>query len=698
MCALVFLCALSSRSEVRIFKSRRLPLCESMRAEICTSGRTSRLTGRLDVAKTSIPPPDSLFSGDFLGDSEGFGWYASRNFAIKTDLCDSEAAEALLLLELALPQLGALFGMVPCGYGERRFSMVVASSRDALHDAMHDDSMNVFELGGVTQEGFSAAYLYRSSPYQTRYILLHELVHLYQYCLSGNTRSSYGFFVEGVADFFSSHVYSAKAKSLTVNVLDRAPIHNHLKKGLDEWRSNGRPSFESLYRTESPSRGISVLLCAFLQSTPSMERAWRLYAKEMCLRPAEDPASRSHAAMEKCYGPLSGLDGAFSLWAGGLEPSFDLLSRDFDQDGDSFVSGSPASHARPALLALPPLGMRRGLFACDWPAGDDQVQGPGSLYSIRVKWERPDDEAGFASVSFKDAGKDLLTLSISNSPRHSVAFLAVDGKRHERMSYRRFHTALESGVTFSFSKKGECISLDVAAGGASFGVDMRGVPIEDFMRSRPVVCASRPSISFTPSIPAADNAATAVNSRFPSATDAGVAACEKPQSRGVAIENWEILGPFPLPGGKFAPYDPPSHREMVAGKRHARLDDGTIVRWTKATANRTPLEPAPIINVSRALSRQGNSSVAYARTVLHSEKGGKYNLRLGVADAFEAYLDGRKVYGEFKKREWTGGSVSVPLSLRKGENELVLKLTHSAGLWLLSGELEALRDNGDLVD
>ena len=381
LCAALFLLPglpLPAAPEVRLRPAAPgpVPEPEALSVQVEMSGRTSCLAG-LEIAAVGQRVPRT-FSRHLIGNTEGFGWYVSRHFALKTDLPVAQVRETLILLELALPQLEAVFGQPGAALADRRLAFVFASSRQTLRRAMADDDLHVLNLGGITQEGYWGAYQYAGSSYQNRYIILHELVHLYQYCLAGSTRHCYGFFIEGVADFFSSHVYDPGRLQLTVNVLDRAPMHNHLAAGLAEWHARGRPALSALYAEGATTRGLDVLVTAFLQSTPERELMWRIYCSETLRRARHDqpPRQLSDELIAALYGDWHSLDRAFTAWMA-RQPTFVLAEHGFDQEGEALVSQQPLP-GRTARLRFnsPPLSrMAADPFTRDYPRSPPRSRG-----------------------------------------------------------------------------------------------------------------------------------------------------------------------------------------------------------------------------------------------------------------------------------------------------------------------------------
>jgi hypothetical protein len=416
MLAAQILCGAPDVRQVPV-KPGEVPDPESLASQVAADGRTSTLLG-LDIAAVGKTIPRT-FSRNLVGNTEGFDWHVSRHFALKTDLPPSQVRETLTLLELGLPHLEAIFGQSIAALADRRMAFVFASSRNALMQAMVSDDMHVLRLGGITQEGYWGAYQYAGTPYQNRYIILHELVHLYQYCLVGNTRHFYGFFIEGAADFFSSHVYDPERGRLTVNVLDRAPMHNHLAAGLAEWQARGKPSLSSLYNGGTTTRGLDVLMTAFFQSTPEREQSWRIYCDQTMRKasPDDDPKPLSDRLVAALYGDWQPLDLAFARWME-RQPSFVTREYGFDQAGETLVSEKPAA-GKSATLQLNPaplLPSPADAFTRDYPR-DPAPQWPAPANGFDIGFSilaSPSRETGSVGLRLGNDKQPAVTVTVSN--------------------------------------------------------------------------------------------------------------------------------------------------------------------------------------------------------------------------------------------------------------------------------------------
>lgn len=423
-----------------------VPQPESLAATVDICGRTSTLR-QLEIAAVGRTIPRT-FSRNLIGNTDGFTWTVSRHFALKTDMGTAQAGETLALLELALPHLEAIFGQSSAAFADRRMAFVFASSRPALIQAMISDDLHVLRQGGITQEGYWGAYQYAGSPYQNRYIILHELVHLFQYCLAGNTRQFHGFFIEGIADFFSSHVYDPDRMRLTINVLDRAPIHNHLAAGLADWQARGRPAFSALYTGGAATRGLDVLMTAFLQSTPSWEQNWQLYCSRTLrtARPDADPRALSDRLIASLYGDWDTLDQAFAAWMDGRQATFQQRAYGFDQEGDWLVSLPPVN-GQEALMELQPAhGPQADTpFVLDFPRQPGSTSPTASnAFVFRFRFPvQPVPVAGTIGLRLGPPGRPLLTAAVVSGqtavvtlPGQASLILAPDTRRAQTATLR----------------------------------------------------------------------------------------------------------------------------------------------------------------------------------------------------------------------------------------------------------------------
>ena len=611
----------------------------------------------VDIVKVTGSEAPLTYSGDLIGPYPGFNWFVSRHYAILSDMDDDSVRDALVLMELAWPHYVRTFQWRPPASDTHRQAMVLASSRPVLEDCLLHDSIHAKLLGGLTLEGFGCAYLYAGAPYQTRYILLHEGTHLYQYSLSGDTRGCYGFLLEGIADFLSSHIYDPDSRILNVNVLDRAPIHNHLADGLADWRKLGEPSFSALLDDPSPSRGLSVLMTAFLQRDKETTAKWHLFCERIVRDMALKDAKRTTmAAFRAIYGEPKSLDASFVKWTSSLKPTFNLVDRDFDQSFKWFFTALPPSNATARLemkmAASPHLFISR-------PEGAGASAGfafQGQTFTMSNTW------SGGCVFTFSNESE-------SSSTEVPVAFM----RQHESPFEITLKQAEGKSAVTVADKREQSISQPLAislpkdpntTGSSQITLFATGSPVEfDFS---PLFFPSGTPISMRCAIEALP-ARPSPEIAFPSFAE--------------VVTDWEFIGPFTAAEAAKAGTIPPDDANLWA-------EDGTRLRWRRVAAHpATPITP-PLVNLNEVFRRQGNGLVAYAKAEIETDEEGPTTLLLGVADGVEVFLNGEKIAARNGKREWSDGNLRIDgVRLRKGRNRLVIRLVHIDSTWLLSANV-----------
>jgi len=162
------------------------------------------------------------------------------------------------------------------------------------------------------------------------------------------------------------------------------------------------------------------------------------------------------------------------------------------------------------------------------------------------------------------------------------------------------------------------------------------------------------------------------------------------------IRTWLICGPFPNPPNKPAvPGEPHVYDHTppcvgldtdylterggetkivpVAGMTHTRKD-GTQVKWFEHTS------PVNKVVFRKAISREPNL-VGYAYTTVDVAEPGPYLLALGSDEGVRVWVNGKEVHYKLLKRRIVEDDDLVPVTLRKGENRVLVKVEQGWGGW-----------------
>ena len=132
------------------------------------------------------------------------------------------------------------------------------------------------------------------------------------------------------------------------------------------------------------------------------------------------------------------------------------------------------------------------------------------------------------------------------------------------------------------------------------------------------------------------------------------------------IRRWQLAGPYPSAANAgfhaHRPPEPGAGEGAVAWREHSTTD------------------PTGYVNLAAIMGRP-TWQVAYARCTLHVEREGDGWLEMGSDDGLKAWLNGEQVWSKDAYRAaWPRQDV-LPVRLRKGRNELLLKIGQAEGEW-----------------
>lgn len=147
------------------------------------------------------------------------------------------------------------------------------------------------------------------------------------------------------------------------------------------------------------------------------------------------------------------------------------------------------------------------------------------------------------------------------------------------------------------------------------------------------------------------------------------------------LAGWHVVGPFENIGpgntcmglGQVLP--PEAGIDLKATYKGKK---GRSIGWLRVKRDAIP--PDGFVNLVRLLGH-AEIAVAYARTVIMSNSRRRVRLTLGSDDGIAAWLNGKEVFRLEAARGAEPGQNTVMLSLRKGHNELLLKVDQKNGAW-----------------
>ena len=313
-------------------------------------------------------------------------------------------------------------------------AVIYAKDKQKLAQALASDGRFWdFHGGGITFDDCSAAYQYPSGglQYHWRYILLHEITHLFQACLTGNFRSMPGWYTEGVADLLSHHVWEANLQRLTLNVLDKATAINWLDLALRRFATKPFTASD-IARGTLRGRDVAFLLVAYFMTDVERSLKFRIYRDEMFrLKLFHKYQERSDALLQDLFGPWADLDADFARWVAGRRATFHPVEWGWEQDGDTLQSyGWPNKGIYSQIDLMITFRHKSSLdrLVLDYPATapDTPLVGPVArgvpdpAVGCLISWRQPG--AGQAGLAFGVEDRSYLKILVDDGNT-----LIVDG-------------------------------------------------------------------------------------------------------------------------------------------------------------------------------------------------------------------------------------------------------------------------------
>lgn len=158
-----------------------------------------------------------------------------------------------------------------------------------------------------------------------------------------------------------------------------------------------------------------------------------------------------------------------------------------------------------------------------------------------------------------------------------------------------------------------------------------------------------------------------------------------------SIGSWQILGPFDVPFAKsfdtkFPPEDKIDFAAEYAGK------DNRKIKWQLVERKITPdtnLTDEFFIDFDEVFNGRVYECVAYALTYLDAPYDIDAVLAFGTDDGCIVRHNNEEVFRVNVGRPYTSKQNRVPVKLKKGENELLLKINQGGGDWGFCVHLES---------
>ncbi|WP_044555917.1 hypothetical protein [Shewanella piezotolerans] len=328
-----------------------IPVPTAMKAEVIHNARTSTVVD-IDVAFVGKQIPFTFSEGK-VANTEGFDWYVSKHFALKTDYPAERAKFFLELLELSYPYYVEFFGLEPANIKNQRIASTYATSVGELRLAMFDDGFNRgvhHYAGGEAMYYNQVGYSFPTErPQHRRYIAIHETMHSYQMAV-GNYPWTPSWHGEGLGDSLANHVFDSEKKQLAVFGHD-VPIFDVVSQGIDVY-SKESPTLVDIHNRAKFDRGLNVLFVQFMYNNPEYSQYMKIYHQEIVKR---QTASRTEslALLQEIVPDWDGLERTFKQWAENIVQTHEVATRgQWEMDGNMFYKRKSSYEYGPQRLGF----------------------------------------------------------------------------------------------------------------------------------------------------------------------------------------------------------------------------------------------------------------------------------------------------------------------------------------------------------
>jgi hypothetical protein len=155
-----------------------------------------------------------------------------------------------------------------------------------------------------------------------------------------------------------------------------------------------------------------------------------------------------------------------------------------------------------------------------------------------------------------------------------------------------------------------------------------------------------------------------------------------------SIPVWSVVGPFDNPGGATADLAHPPETERVHPKRTFEGQGGLTVTWKEVRRDPESRPGSEFVVDLDSLLGEGENAAAYLAVWVESRRSTDAVFSFGSADGAVVWVDGKRVGGWLKgRRDHASRANALPVRLKRGRNEILVKVTVTGRGWRFSAHL-----------
>jgi alpha-glucosidase (family GH31 glycosyl hydrolase) len=151
-----------------------------------------------------------------------------------------------------------------------------------------------------------------------------------------------------------------------------------------------------------------------------------------------------------------------------------------------------------------------------------------------------------------------------------------------------------------------------------------------------------------------------------------------------SINAWRVLGSFDGPQEDEIRTAHIDESAPVDLKRSYKGIGGTLISWKAVRRTIDPKDDPRkefFVDLHKAFGKEHDDAVAYAVTWIESDSDRKVTLALGSDDGAAAWVNGVEVFRKYVQRGYASRDDRFEIALKKGRNEVLLKIGQAKGAW-----------------
>jgi hypothetical protein len=155
-----------------------------------------------------------------------------------------------------------------------------------------------------------------------------------------------------------------------------------------------------------------------------------------------------------------------------------------------------------------------------------------------------------------------------------------------------------------------------------------------------------------------------------------------------SVPVWAVIGPFDNPGGAKADLKHPPETGPVDPTKTCEGQGGRTLSWQEIRRDPDAKVGAEfVVDLDRLLGK-GKNAAAYLAVWVESPREAEALFSFGSADGAVVWINGERKGGWLKgRRDYASRANSLPIRLKKGRNEILVKVTVTGNGWKFAAHL-----------